>query len=69
MKISNKKTDMHYNKKLIKTLQRPVHITYISEIFYSKDMDSAMKDIQDLINQGIVEESKYGKGYYVLTSK
>ena len=69
MKISNKKTDMHYNKKLIRTLQRPVHITYISEIFYSKDIDSAMKDIQDLINQGMVEESKYGKGYYVLTSK
>ena len=57
MKILNKKTDMYHNKKLIKTLQRPVHITYISEIFYSKDMDSAMKDIQD------------GKGYYVLTSK
>lgn len=69
MKISNKRTDMHYNKKLIKTLQRPVHITYISEIYYSKDTDSAMKDIQELINQGMVEESKYGKGYYVLTSK
>ena len=32
-------------------------------------MDLAMKDIQDMIDQGMVEESKYGKGYYVLTSK
>lgn len=69
MKISNKKTDMFHNSNLLKKLQRPVHITYISETFYKKDMETAMKEIQDLVDQGIVEESKYGKGYYVLTSK
>jgi hypothetical protein len=31
--------------------------------------DDTMKIINELIDEDLVEESKYGKGYYVLKSK
>jgi hypothetical protein len=32
-------------------------------------MDETMKIINDMIKDGLIEESKYGKGYYVIKQK
>lgn len=60
---------MYYNKKLIKKLSRPIHIDYISEVFFKGDMDQTRKEINQMIKDEMVEESKYGKDYFVLTNK
>jgi hypothetical protein len=60
---------MNYDKKLIKKLTRPIHITYISDVYFKNNMDLARKEIQSMIDDGLVVESKYGKDYYVLTAK
>ena len=60
---------MNYDKKLIKKLTRPVHITYISDVYFKNNMDLARNEIQSMIDDGLVVESKYGKDYYVLTAK
>ncbi len=49
---------MNYDKKLIKKLTRPVHITYISDVYFKNNMDLARKEIQSMIDDGLVVESK-----------
>jgi hypothetical protein len=60
---------MDYDKKLIKKLARPIHINYISEVFFKNNMDQTRKEINQMIKDGMVEESKYRKDYFVLTNK
>jgi len=54
---------------LLAKLRRPVHITYISKHLLKSSMFETEKMLKELIDEGFVEESKYGKGYYVLKSK
>ena len=54
---------------LISKLRRPVHISYISKHLTKSSMAETEKIISELIKDGILEESKYGKGYYVVKSK
>lgn len=54
---------------LLAKLRRPVHITFISKHLLRMPMDETMKIINGMIEDGLIEESKYGKGYYVIKQK
>ena len=54
---------------LISKLRRPVHIRFISKHLTRTSMEETEKMLKELMDEGIVEESKYGKGYYVVKSK
>ena len=53
---------------LLSKLRRPIHISYISIYVTKLSMDDTIKIINELIDEDLVEESKYGKGYYVVKS-
>ena len=59
---------MEYDRELVKKLIRPVHINYISEVFFKNNMEETRSEINKMIEDGLVVESKYGKDYYVLKS-
>ena len=59
---------MEYNRKLVKMLIRPIHINYLSEVFFKNNMEETRSEINKMIEDGLVVESKYGKDYYVLKS-
>lgn len=50
---------------LLSKLERPIHISYISEYILKLPMDMTQTKINDLVEKGFLEESQYGKGYYV----
>lgn len=52
-------------KMLSGKLRQPIHIDYISKYIIKKPIDETIDIINQLVIQGIVEESKYGKDYYV----
>ena len=54
---------------LISKLRRPVHITYIAQYLTKTTVEETRKYLNELIEQGLVEESKYGKDYFVNTKK
>jgi len=56
-------------EKLLAKLRLPVHITYISKHLLKTSMFETEKIIGELVEEGLVEESKYGKGYYVVKNK
>jgi len=56
-------------KKLLDKLRRPVHITFISQNILKSNMGDTTKLINEMVDEELIEESKYGKGYYVLKSK
>ena len=57
------------NDKLFNKLITPVHISYISQHIFKKDLKETKEIIDKLINDNIVEESQYAKEYYILKSK
>ena len=59
---------MEYNRKLVKKLIRPIHINYLSEVFFKNNIEETRSEINKMIEDGLVVESKYGKDYYVLKS-
>ena len=54
---------------LLAKLEIPVHISYISEHILRVGLDQAKEKIKSLIEDGLVKESEYGKGYYVRTKR
>jgi len=54
---------------LISKLRRPVHITFIAQHLTKTTVEQTRKYLNELIEQGLVEESKYGKDYFVNTKK
>jgi hypothetical protein len=70
LKKSSKNSEMNSSKLiLLAKLRRPVHVTFISKHLLRMPMDETMKIINDMIKDGLIEESKYGKGYYVIKQK
>jgi len=51
---------------LLAKLRRPIHVSYISKHLVKLPMDETMNIINELIDEDLIEESKYGKGYYVI---
>jgi len=56
-------------KKLLDKLRRPIHITFISNHILKLSMEETEKFINEMVNEGLIEESKYGKGYYVVKNQ
>ena len=50
---------------LLSKLESPIHISYISDYIFKLPLDISQNKIDELMEQGLIEESKYGKGYYV----
>jgi hypothetical protein len=53
-------------KKLLDKLRRTVHITFISNHILKLSMEETEKFINEMVEEDLIEESKYGKGYYVV---
>jgi len=54
---------------LLAKLRRPVHISYISKYMVKLPMDETMNILNEMIVDNLIEESVYGKGYYVIKQK
>jgi len=54
---------------LLAKLRRPIHITYISKHLVRLPMEQTMKIINEMVEEDLIKESKYGKGYYVIKQK
>ena len=57
------------DKALLAKLRRPIHVSYISKYLVKLPMDDTMNLLSEMIVEGLVEESVYGKGYYVIKQK
>jgi hypothetical protein len=55
--------------KLLAKLRLPIHVTYISNHILKTSMIETEKLIGEMVEEGLIEESKYGKGYYVVKNK
>ncbi len=53
-------------KNLLGKLRQPIHIDYISKYILRESMEETMKVINKLVDDNIIEESKYAKDYYVV---
>lgn len=54
---------------LLAKLRRPIHISYISKHLVRLPMEETLDIVNEMMKEDLIEESKYGKGYYVLKSK
>lgn len=54
---------------LLAKLRRPIHITFISKHLVKLPMEQTMVIINEMVEEELIEESIYGKDYYVLKSK
>jgi hypothetical protein len=57
--------DKRQIKSLMDKLRQPIHINYISKYILKKDMDETKQQLDILISEGYVKESKLSQGYYV----
>ena len=53
-------------KNLLGKLRQPIHIDYISKYILKESMETTMNLINKLVEDNIIEESKYAKNYYVV---
>jgi hypothetical protein len=51
---------------LIGKLRQPIHISYISKYILKKNIEETKKELDFLIESGIIVESKTAKDYYVV---
>jgi hypothetical protein len=58
--------DSKTTKTLLGKLRQPIHIDYISSYILRDTIENTLKIINNLIEEGVVEESKYAKNYYVV---
>jgi hypothetical protein len=59
---------MHNNqtKTLLGKLRQPIHIDYIARYILRESKDYTKKVLDQLVEEGVIEESKYAKDYYVV---
>jgi hypothetical protein len=53
-------------KTLMGKLRQPIHIDYISKYILKESMEETKNIIDRLVEDNIIEESKYAKDYYVV---
>jgi hypothetical protein len=51
---------------LIGKLRQPIHINYISKYILKKNIEETKKELDFLIESGIIVESNIAEGYYVV---
>ena len=54
---------------LLAKLRRPIHTSYISKYLVKLPMNETMDMLNEMTEEGLIEESIYGKGYYVVKQK
>jgi hypothetical protein len=54
---------------LLSKLRRPIHVSYISKYLVKLPMNETMNLLNEMISEDLIEESVYGKGYYVIKQK
>ena len=57
--------DKRQIKALMDKLRQPIHINYISKYILKLDEDETKKQLDILISEGYIKESKISQGYYV----
>ena len=53
---------------LLSKLRKPIHVSFISKHLVKLPMNQTMVIINEMVEEGLIEESVYGKDYYVLKS-
>jgi hypothetical protein len=53
-------------KTLMGKLRQPIHIDYISKYILKESMEETKGIINKLVEDNVIEESKYAKDYYVV---
>jgi hypothetical protein len=53
-------------KNLLGKLRQPIHVNYISNYILKESMENTMNLITKLVEDNVIEESKYAKDYYVV---
>ena len=54
---------------LLSKLRRPIHVSYISKYLVKLPMNETINLLNEMISEDLIEESVYGKGYYVIKQK
>jgi len=60
---------MMLTDKQLRKFQRPIHISYVKNNILKLNEEQTKEIINKLVDDDVLEESEYGKGYYVLKSK
>lgn len=58
--------DTKSTKTLLSKLRQPIHIDYIAKYILKVSEDDARIELNKLIEENVIEESKYAKDYYVI---
>jgi predicted ArsR family transcriptional regulator len=58
--------DTKSTKTLMSKLRQPIHIDYIAKYILKVSEDDARIELNKLIEENVIEESKYAKDYYVI---
>ena len=58
--------DEKQTKVLLGKLRQPIHINYIARYIMKESVDDTKKLLDKLIQENVIEESKYAKDYYVV---
>jgi hypothetical protein len=53
-------------KTLMSKLRQPVHIDYIAKYILRVSEDDTRIELNKLLEENVIEESKYAKDYYVI---
>ena len=53
-------------KNLLGKLRQPIHVDYISNYILKDSIEETMNLINKLVEDNVIEESKYAKDYYVV---
>ena len=53
-------------KNLMGKLRQPIHVDYISNYILKESIEETMNLINKLVEDNVIEESKYAKDYYVV---
>jgi hypothetical protein len=61
--------DKKLNKELMSKLRQPIHVDYISKYILHKSIEECTEILIGLVNDGILEESKMAKDYYVVKNQ
>ena len=57
--------DKRQIKSLMDKLRQPIHISYISKYILKLNEGETKKQLDTLISEGYIKESKLSQGYYV----
>jgi TBPIP/Hop2 winged helix domain len=55
-------------KTMLDKMNRPVHVSYIARYILKQELDVTTRVMEHLITENQIEESEFGKQYYVRKS-